>query len=131
VLPDSEVVGSGPVSVAGRLVFPDVGGVDGGEAGSKGRTYWYGGIYDPAAASWQRLPHVAGGTSWPRLVVGDRVRVGDVLLDPVDRSTAALPAEPWGLADSPAVAASPTAIFAWSGMADRSARGYLLTASET
>ena len=131
VLPDSEVIGSDPVSVAGRLVFPDVGGADGGEVGNWGRTYWHGGIYDPGAATWEDLPAVPGRTSWPRVVVGERIKVGDVLLDPVDRTTTVLPADPWGAADSPAVAASPTTIFAWGGMADGSTTGYLLTPSET
>lgn len=127
VLPDSEVIGSDPVAVAGRVVFPDVGGADGGEVGNWGRTYRSGGIYDPATATWADLPEVPGRTSWPRVVVGDRVRVGDVLLDPVDGTTTPLPANPWTDGDSPAVAASPEAVFAWGGMADGSATGYLLT----
>jgi hypothetical protein len=52
-------------------------------------------------------------------------------MDPVDRSTTTLPADPWGLDDSPAVAASPRTIFAWGGMADGGTTGYLLTPSET
>lgn len=123
VLPDSEVIGSDPVAVAGLVVFPDVGGADGGEVGNWGRTYRSGGIFDPATTTWSDLPEVPGRTSWPRVVVGDRVRVGDVLLDPVDGTTTPLPADPWTEADSPGVAASPDAIFAWGG---GSATGYLL-----
>lgn len=127
VLPDSEVIGYDPVPVAGRLVFPDLGGADGGEVGNWGRTYPFGGIYDPAAGTWADLPSVTGRTSWPRLVVGDRVRVGDVLLDPVDGNTTPVRAGPWTSDDSPTLAASPTAILAWGGMADRSATGFLTT----
>ena len=123
VLPDSKVIGSDPVSVAGRLVFPDVGGADGGAVGGWGRPYPYGGIYDPASGTWADLPEVKGRSSWPRLVMGDRVRVGDVLLDPADGSTTAVPAHPWTDADSPVVAASPSTILAWGG----GAAGYLLT----
>lgn len=39
LLPDTEVIGSDPVSVGGRMVFPDPGGSDGGEVGNWGRTY--------------------------------------------------------------------------------------------
>ncbi|KQR17464.1 hypothetical protein [Cellulomonas sp. Leaf334] len=124
VLPGSEVIGSDPVAVAGRVVFPDVGGADGGEVGNWGRTYWSGRIFDPGTATWADLPEVPGRTSWPRVVVGDRVRVGDVLLDPVDGTTTAVPAPPWTDADSPVVAASPEVVFAWGG---GSATGYLLT----
>ena len=55
--------------------------------------------------------------------MGDRVRVGDVLLDPADGSTTAVPAHPWTGADSPVVAASPSTVLAWGG----GAAGYLLT----
>jgi len=126
VLPDSEVIGSDPVSAAGRLVFPDPGSADGGEIGNWGRAYAFGGVYDPATGDWADLPAVPTRTSWPRVVVGERVRVGDALLDPATGSTSALPASPWGATDSPSIAGSPTAVLAWGGMADGTATGFLL-----
>ncbi|WP_315094363.1 hypothetical protein [uncultured Cellulomonas sp.] len=127
VLAGGEVIGSDPVAAAGRLVFPDVGGADGGEIGNWGRTYPYGGIYDPASGAWSDLPDVPGRSSWPRLVVGDLVRVGDVLLDPVTGTTTPVPDAPWSGDDSPSLAASPDSVFAWGGMQDRSTTGYLFT----
>ncbi|WP_426595202.1 hypothetical protein ACPPVS_06445 [Cellulomonas sp. McL0617] len=126
VLPDSEVIGSGPVAVAGRLVFPDVGGADGGAVGNWGREYPDGGIFDPATGMWTNLPSAPGTSSWPRVVVSDRVVVGDVLLDPVDGTTSTRPADPWSNEDFPTIATSPTEIFAWGGAHDRSTTGYLL-----
>jgi len=126
VLPDSEIVGSDPVSAGGRLVFPDPGGADGGEVGNWGRTYPFGGIYEPETGTWQSLPPTGGLTSWPRLVVGDLVRVGDSLLDPVTLTTTTIPDEPWGTDDSPTVAGSPSAVFAWDGQQEGPA-GWLYT----
>lgn len=125
VLPTSEVIGSDPVSVGGRLVFPDVGGADGGEVGNWGRVYPFGGIYDPATATWDALPELTGTSSWPRVVVGDLVRVGDSLLDPVTLATTPIPEEPWGLDDSPSLAGSPAAVLAWGGLQDQTATGWI------
>lgn len=116
VLPGTEIIGSDPVSAAGRLVFPDPGGADGGQVGNWGRAYPSGGIYEPETGRWEPLPETSGTSSWPRLVVGDLVRVGDSLLDPVTLATTAVPDEPWGSDDSPSVAGSPSAVFAWGGM---------------
>lgn len=124
VLPGTDVIGSDPVSAGGRLVFPDPGGADGGEVRNWGRTYLFGGIYEPETGTWEPLPETPGASSWPRLVVGDLVRVGDALLDPVTLTTTAIPDEPWGPDDSPSVAGSPTAIFAWGGTPD-GAMGWL------
>ena len=127
VLPDSEVIGSDPVEAGARLVFPDVGSADGGGVGNWGRSYPMGAIYDPEAGTWEPLPEVPGRSSWPRLAVGDRVVVGETLVDPATGTATALPGNPWADEDDPAVAASPTSIFAWGAMADRSTTGYLLT----
>lgn len=116
LLPDTEVIGSDPVSVGGRMVFPDPGGSDGGEVGNWGRTYPFGGIYEPDTGTWGALQETPGDSSWPRLVVGDLVRVGDSLLDPVTLRTTAIPDEPWGPDSSPSIAASPSALFAWGGL---------------
>ncbi|QTE30352.1 Kelch repeat-containing protein [Pengzhenrongella sicca] len=126
VLPGTEVIGSGPVSAGGRLVFPDPGGSDGGEVGNWGRAYPFGGIYEPRTGEWERLPETPGDSSWPRLVVGDLVRVGDSLLDPVTLTTTAIPDEPWDPNYPPSIAASPSALFAWGGLQDGTA-GWLST----
>jgi hypothetical protein len=74
VLPDSEILGSGPwVRSAGRLVNPMLGGADGGETNNWGRTYPYGGIYDPADRKWLPLPDPPSGeTALTAGVITDR-----------------------------------------------------------
>jgi hypothetical protein len=59
-------------------------------------------------------------------VVGELVRVGDSLLDPVTLMTTAIPDEPWGPDDSPSIVGSPSAAFAWGGLQQGMA-GWLYT----
>lgn len=126
VLPDTELIGWEPVSAGGRLVFPDPSGADGGEIGNWGRPYPNGGIYVPETGTWLDLPTTAGDSSWPRLVVGDLVRVGDALVDPVSLDTTPIPAEPWADVDTPSLAASPDQIIAWGALQEGSG-GWIFT----
>jgi hypothetical protein len=61
-LPDSRILATGPwVLSNGRLVNPVLGGADGGEVENWGRTYPYGGIFDPESGEWSPLPDPPDG----------------------------------------------------------------------
>ncbi len=89
-LRDSEILGGGGRWFAheGRMIFPALGGADGGETGNWGRTYPNGGILDLDEDRWLPLPggpdgdeEFAAGT-----VAGERADVfgvGDWILDAV------------------------------------------------
>ena len=59
-------------------------------------------------------------------MLGDLVRVGDSFLDPVTFTMTAIPDEPWGPDESTSVAGSPSAVFAWRGLPERTT-GWLYT----
>jgi hypothetical protein len=57
---DSEVLGSWfSVAVGSTIVFPHAGSADGGEVNNWGRSYAYGGIYNPETDTWAALPSPA------------------------------------------------------------------------
>lgn len=115
---DTEVLGWAPVAVAGRVVFPGLGGADGGDVNNWGREYPFGGVLDLATGEWRELPDV-GDEATPAplsgVVVGDRVVVGDGLLDPVTGAWLRLPALPGRAATELAVAAGDGALLVWGG----------------
>lgn len=128
---DTEVIGWAPVAVGGHVVFPGLGDADGGEVGSWGRPYPFGGVLDVATGEWRPLPDVGDETTRAPLagvVVGDRVVVGDGLLDPATGDWARLPGVPGPEATERAVTAGGGALLVWGGAASSGnlADGYLL-----
>lgn len=82
MLPDAEtVVGGWPTwfAVDGLIVNASTGGADGGETNGWGRWYPYGGIFEPAAASWSALPQPPEETRpWLNVsAAGDRAVLND------------------------------------------------------
>ncbi|WP_250031351.1 hypothetical protein [Paractinoplanes maris] len=77
-LPDLPMLSTGPwLPVGGTLVNPLLGGEDGGQVGGWGRTYPYGGQFDPATGAWSPLPDLPGDK-----IAGGGARAGDAALYP-------------------------------------------------
>ncbi|HZB47713.1 MAG TPA: hypothetical protein VE547_01350 [Mycobacteriales bacterium] len=133
-LPDSEIIGTGPVAAAGRVVWPYTGSADGGGTGNWGRSYPEGGILDPATGSWQPLPAVpwpAQPTTCCAAAVGDRVLVDGHLLQPATREWTRVPPLPGGVRLDAATTAGPDLLLVWGGATENDYRttlatGYLL-----
>ncbi len=94
----TELLGAGTAvrCASGRVVWPRVGGGDGGEVGNWGRFYYYGGIYDPDAEAWTDLPTPPSGGSLQgsAIVAGGLVEVGGHLLNPVTLEWTTVPSVP-------------------------------------
>lgn len=134
--PDSELIGGwGAVVVADRVVFPQLGGADGGAVDNWGRTYPYGGIYDTTRRAWSDLPERdpavlgvgaigtadAGYTGWAGAVLDiDAATWIDVPPLPDERSG------PWGGVARRAVTAAGQALFVYGGEFWSSTHGQLL-----
>lgn len=120
-LRDTSLTGGGPVVAAGRVVWPEYGSADGGEVNNWGRTYSFGGIYDPATGVWTELPaqeSLGEGvrTSWnTAALAGDRVLASGHLLDPVTGTWIGLDPPPSGNRDGQTVVASPDGLLVFGG----------------
>jgi hypothetical protein len=133
-LPDSEIIGWGPVTVGGRVVWPGTGSADGGDIGNWGRSYSEGGIFSPASGSWQSLPRLRWNLElehFAATVVGDRVLIGGHLLDPATLRSTRVPPLPGGRRMAPAVIGGPDTVLVWGGATEENrpenlATGYLL-----
>jgi hypothetical protein len=106
-LPDSDQLGGWAWTWTGRrLVDPTLGGADGGEVGNYGRTIPMGGILDPAAGRWSRLPRAPkqGTGGWPVAALGGRfVAVGGWTYDDESETWAEVP-RPSGAPEQPGAA---------------------------
>lgn len=129
---ETDLTGWGLVGVAGLVVLPEYGSINGGEVNTWDRAYPRGGILDPDTGAWSELPEARLAPAWgrlPNVVVGDRVVVVGGLLDPVAGTWVALPELPTDAAEL-AVAASTDTLFVWGGALrddGPSDEGYLLT----
>ncbi len=134
MLPNTDVIGWGPVAVGSRVVWPGTGSADGGAVGNWGRSYPEGGILNLSSGTWQALPR----PPWPpaldccTTVVGDRVLVGGQLLDPATGRWAQVPQLPGVTRRAATVVGSPRTLLVWGGATtgtrpDNLATGYLLT----
>lgn len=127
---ETEVLAGPAAVVAGRVVFPVLGSMDGGEVGNWGRSYPLGGILDLGTMEWSELPEAAdrgGPAPLPPVVVAGRVVVGHGLLDPVTGEWQRLPAMPDEAVER-AVAASEEMLVVWGGATTTAPTdvGYLL-----
>jgi hypothetical protein len=134
MLPNTGVIGWGPVAVGSRVVWPGTGSADGGAVGNWGRSYPEGGILDPSSGTWQALPR----PPWPpaldccTTVVGDRVLVGGQLLDPATGHWTRVPQLPGVTRRAATVVGGPRTLLVWGGATTGTrpgnlATGYLLT----
>ena len=122
-LRDSEIIGIGPLAVAGRVVFPFYGSADGGDESPWTRPLAYGGIFNPADQTWTALPELPGPTpideydnGHPPQAVGNQVLIGGrLLLDPVTGTVTALPAPRWSERIEATVITGPDSILVWGG----------------
>lgn len=120
-LPDSPLIGGKPVVAAGRVIWPEQGGADGGDVSSWGREYPFGGIYDPTAGTWTNLPAqdaLGEGvtTTWDYAApAGDLVLASGHLLDPVAAAWTRLDPPPPGNRDGQTVVASPDGLLVFGG----------------
>ena len=127
-----KVTGDDPTTVGSRIVWPGNGA---------GRTSTSGGILDPAAEHWSKLPSPLDRDGLDRasgLVAGSRIVVGDPaaspaggrgqLLDPASREWTAIPPLPGPDRFGSALAASGDDILVWGGgtATENLADGYLL-----
>ena len=130
LLPDSEILGGNPVSIAGRVVFPSTGSADGGEVNNWGRPFPFGGIFNPADSSWAPLPDppAATGLDGYILSVGDNTLVGGHLLNPATGGWTVVPTLPGPSRNSATVLANTDTIVVWGGAAgdQNLADGYML-----
>jgi hypothetical protein len=132
-LPDTESIGWNPIALSGLIVFPQTGGGDGGDVNNWGRTYYFGGIYDPADGSWRDLPSPpAGGLTGHVLTLGDRTLVGGHLLEPRSGSWTTLPALPGGERFSATAVTGDEWLLVWGGSTatDNLGDGYLVRVPE-
>lgn len=119
-LPDSDVIGSGPATVGGLVVWPDQGSGDGGEVNNWGRDYPMGGIFDPATGEWAELPETEAGEgllySRPGAsVTGDLLLASGHLLDPAARAWTRLTPPPAGNLEGQTVVAGPDGLLVFGG----------------
>lgn len=95
LLPDSDQLGGGRWAWTGRrMVDPSLGGADGGEVGNYGRTVPNGGVLDPVAGRWSRLPSPPpelGGGWTVEALAGPVVAAGGWLYDDAGQSWTRLP----------------------------------------
>ena len=140
-IPDSEVLGNGPMIEAGGLVVdPSSGGADGGEVERWDRPYPYGGVFDPGTERWSELPPDRPPMAWTAGYLpspskdarstGREVLTADgLLLDPRAGTWRAVPAPP-GVAErsGAAVTWAGDRIFVWGGASWASGSGMLLGA---
>ena len=132
-LPDSRIIGSGPVGVGTHAVWPEPGSADGGAVGNWGESYSEGGILDTTSETWQALPRPPGKPALDccATVVGQRLLVGGQLLDPATRRWTRIPSLPKPERWSPTVVGSPDTLLVWGGAKsgrrpENLATGYLL-----
>jgi hypothetical protein len=116
-LPDSKIVGSGPMAVGSRAVWPMLESADGGDIGNWGGSYDLGGIFDLPSGEWQPLPRPPRKSGVPdgTVVVGRRILVGGHLLDPVTRRWIKVPELPGDERASVTMIGSPDALLVWGG----------------
>lgn len=131
---DTEVIGWRPTWVGERVVWPKIGGGDGGQTGNWGRHYSYGGILDPRIDQWTALPSPPAGPGLGDdvvLTIGTRVTVGGHLLDPVRLDWINVPESPIIDRNGSAVVAGDSTILVWGGADDwdNFADGHLLRVS--
>jgi hypothetical protein len=132
-LPDSEIIGWGPMAVQDRVVWPGTGSADGGGVGNWGRDYFEGGIFEPASGQWQALPRAPWKPAlgaYP-VVAGSRALVAGHLLDPATGRWTRVPKLPGEQRAAATVIASPDLLLFWGGstIGERPANfdtGYLL-----
>jgi hypothetical protein len=121
-LPDSEVAGFGPdwFWSAEKIVNPWVGIVDGGEVNNWGRTYPFGGIYDPGSRRWSSLPpEPAEGTYNGPTVGGSRlVATRGRVLDVAERTWTILDAPPYRPDGGESAAWLNDGLVVWGGYRD-------------
>jgi len=116
-LPDSTIVGSGPIAVGSHTVWPMLESADGGAIGNWGRSYDLGGIFDLPSGEWQSLPRPPRTSQVPagNAVVGGRILVGGHLLDPVTRRWIKVPELPGQERASVTMIGSPEVLLVWGG----------------
>lgn len=119
-LPDSDVIGSGAVTVGDLVVWPEPGSADGGEVGNWGRSYAKGGIYDPVAGRWTDLPAgpTSDGVASSRpgaSVSGGLLLASGHLLDPATRTWTSLTPPPAGNLEGQSVIAGPEGLLVFGG----------------
>jgi len=128
-LPDAELSGGYPVSVAGSVAYPFV-NFNGDEPPEPGPYYPYGAVLDPATGRWDYLPDPPRrpGLVSDALVIGDRVEVGGHLVNPATGAWTVLSPPPGDRRTGETVLASSDAILVWGGSVDQTnlASGYLL-----
>lgn len=133
ILPDAAILGGGPTFVAGKVVFPWPGYEDGGTVNNWGRSYPYGGVFDPETLEWQALPEPPsepgfddqgltgrGPYGWdgPRgmgMALGNRTFVSGHLLNPATGEWLAVPRPGWADRMGAAVATNSDTFFVWGG----------------
>jgi hypothetical protein len=129
-LPDSDIIGWAPRAVGDYVVFPSPGGADGGEVDNWGREIPYGGIFQLATGEWKDLGVGDGryGDVAFATVVGERIVIGNSLLDPATGETTRVPGLPGQSRVSATAAGSDDSLFVWGGSigADHQADGYLI-----
>lgn len=140
-LPDTEITGLGPLTVAGLLVFPFYGTTAEGVAVDPGeQPVAEGGIFNPADQTWTALPGLPAGTPLneyangrPPQVVGNHVLIGGRwLLDPMAGTVTELPEPIWSDLSEATVVTGPDSILVWGGatyddfVGENHADGYLL-----
>lgn len=129
----TEILGAGTTMrcVGGRVVWPRLGSADGGEIDNWGRSYDYGGIYDPDVGTWTGLPDPpsAGGLPGPAIVAGGGlVELGGHLLNPVTLEWTTVPALPVRDLAGATTAGGDESVLVWGGgdYDTPTADGYLL-----
>jgi hypothetical protein len=116
LLPDSKIVGQGPVAVAGRVIWPSPETLDGGEVDNWGHSYDEGGIYDPSTGAWSKLPARPDNGGLDCCANTDQlVNIYGNLLDPITLEWITVPKPPGGSRNSPGVAGGKDVALVWGG----------------
>lgn len=126
----TKLLGSAARSANGRVVWPSLGSADGGEVNNWGKSYDYGGIFDPGTGAWSALPTPPspGGLAGSWLVAGERVEVDGQLLDPALLTWTTVPELPTRQEAGVTMLGGPDGVLAWGGGSYQAptADGYLL-----
>lgn len=128
----TEILGAGSAVryASGQVVWPGLGGGDGGEVGNWGRFYYYGGIYEPNAGTWTDLPTPpsSGPLQNSAIVAGGLVELGGHLLNPVTLEWTSIPALPARDLAGATTVGGDESVLVWGGGSYETptADGYLL-----
>jgi hypothetical protein len=134
-IPDSPIIGNAPMIVAGGLLVDP--SPDRSNRYQDGRTYAWGGTFDPDTDRWQELPPNRPAAQWaagyPPVAAGDEILTTDgLLLDPRAGTWRPVPPPPGPASRiDAAVVWAGDRIFVWGGQSWRDGPGMLLGAGFT